>query len=224
MMRLAPASRTATIVGLIFALGWPLALAAFAPNQNLENLRQDVTVVICEWLSVAILAAIVVRWERVPFFSTVGLTRPKLRDVVIVAWLAFLAAVICIVLALNHLTVDGHGSIIGQVSAVPLPLRVLLVFTAGVCEEILFRGYALERLKAFMGNNIWLAALVGTVLFTLAHIPRYGLSAGLAGVFLVGAILSAIYVWRRNLAGCIALHWFIDGISLLIIPAFVTIK
>ncbi len=105
----------------------------------------------------------------------------------------------------------------------PLGLRIALVFTAGICEEMLFRGYAIERLKVLTGN-IWVAGLVGTVFFTLGHLPRYGFSGGLFGVALIGAILSSIYIWRRSLTACIALHWFVDGVSMLIVPAFVTLK
>jgi membrane protease YdiL (CAAX protease family) len=216
-------NRPATIAGLALALGWPLVLAAFVPHQNLAHVNQDVTVIVAECVSVLVLAAIVVFWERLPLFSTVGLTRPRPVDWIFVVGLVLVAVAAAAILAHNHVTVSSKGSILGQVVAVPLALRIALVLTAGVCEEILFRGYAIERLRALTGN-VWIAALVGTVLFTLAHVPRYGLTQGLAGVFVVGAILSAIYVWRRNLLACIVLHWFVDGFSLLLLPALVTIK
>ena len=98
-----------------------------------------------------------------------------------------------------------------------------LVITAGICDEILFRGYALERLQLFT-RNIWIAGLLGMILFTLGHVPRYGFRPDLIGVFAIRAILSIVYIWRRNIAGCIALHWLIDGFGLLIVPPFATIK
>lgn len=110
-----------------------------------------------------------------------------------------------------------------QVLSAPFGLRAALIITAGICEEILFRGYALERLALFT-KNIWIAGLVGTILFTLAHAPRYGFRPDLIGVFAIGAILSLVYIWRRNIAGCIALHWLIDGSGVLFVPAFGTIK
>ena len=33
---------------------------------------------------------------------------------------------------------------------------------------------------------------------------------------MISAILSIVYIWRRNIAGCIALHWLIDGFGLLL--------
>lgn len=212
-----------TVVGVIFALGWPLALAALVPHQDLANLAQDLTVLICEWISVLVLFAIVTRWERLPFFSSVGLARPSALDLALVGLIAGIGFAIAVVLSKQHVAMPAKNTLLGQVVAVPLGLRIALVFTAGICEELLFRGYAIARLTRFTGN-VWTAALVATLCFTLAHLPRYGLSGGLFAVAIIGAILSALFVWRRNVTACIALHWLIDGISLLIVPAFVTIR
>jgi uncharacterized protein len=209
------------VVGLAFAMGWPLVLAAISPNQNLRDLRQDGIVLAAEWISLLVLYAIVTGLERQPFFATVGWRAPRPRDWIIIAWLAILAAALCVILAKQHATMPVRGSILAQVYGVPIALRAAMVFTAGICEETLFRGYAIERLKLLAGN-IWLAGLIATVLFTLAHIPRYGLSMGLVGVGGIAVALALLYIWRRNIWPCVALHWFVDGISLLIIPAFVT--
>ena len=211
------------VVGVVFALGWPLVLALFFPKGDLGNIGQDTAVVIVEWVSVAILFVIASRWEHVAFFASVGLAAPKRRDWYIVAFFALLAIGATVFFAVTHPAMQAKSSILGQAIAVPFALRALMVFTAGVCEEICFRGFAIERLNALTGNT-WVAAVVGTVLFTLGHVPRYGWSAGLGGVFLIGAALSLLYIWRRNLAPCIALHWLVDGFSLLIVPAFVTLK
>ena len=213
-----------TIVGLILALGWPLVLAAVAPNQNLANQRQDLLIIFCEWASVGILFAIVAGWERLPFLSSVGFRPLKRRDWILIAALIVITVAMVGVLAARHPAVSGtNADLLRQAVGAPFGMRVALVFTAGICEEILFRGYALKRLQLFT-KNIWIAGLLGTALFTLAHAPRYGFRPDLLGVFAIGAILSIIYIWRRNVAGCIALHWLIDGFSLLLVPAFATIK
>jgi uncharacterized protein len=210
------------IVGVIFATCWPLLLAAFMPNQNLANLHQDTIVLAAEWTSVVVLYAIVVRLERRPFFETVGLSAARRADWMLVGFFALAAVVACVILAMRH-PAGKIDPLVAQAYATPLAMRVALVFTAGICEEILFRGYAIERLKILTGN-VWIAAAIAVVLFTLAHIPRYGLSSGLIGVAAIAVLLSLIYLWRRNIAGCIALHWLIDGFALLILPAFVTLK
>src|SRR6516162_9536810 len=209
-----------TIVGLIFALGWPLVLAALVPNQNLANRGQDLLVLFCEWGSVGILFAIVAGWERLPFLSSVGFRPLQRPDWIFIAVLVIITAAMAGVLASIHPALSGtNAAQLRQVASSPFGLRVALVITAGICEEILFRGYALERLQLFT-KNIWMAGLVGTVLFTLAHAPRYGFQPDLIGVFVIGAILSIVYIWRRNIAGCIALHWLIDGFGVLLVPVF----
>jgi membrane protease YdiL (CAAX protease family) len=213
-----------TIVGLTFALGWPLVLAALVPNQNLANQGQDLLILFCEWGSVGILFVIVAGWERVPFLSSVGFRPLKRPDWIFIAVLVVITAAMAVALAAIHPALSGtNAAQLHQVESAPFGLRVALVISAGICEEILFRGYALERLQLFT-RNIWMAGLVGTVLFTLAHAPRYGFQPDLIGVFVIGAILSIVYIWRRNIAGCIALHWLIDGFGVLLVPVFATIK
>lgn len=213
-----------TIAGLIFALGWPLVLAALVPNQNLANQGQDLLVLACEWGSVGILFAIVVVWERLPFLSSVGFRPLKRADWIFIAVLLIITGAVAITLAVIRPALSGtNAEQLRQVVSAPFGLRAALVLTAGICEEILFRGYTLERLQLFT-KNIWIAGLAGTILFTLAHAPRYGFKPDLIGVFVISAILSAVYIWRRNVVGCIVLHWLIDGFGLLLVPTFATIK
>ncbi|MBV9333844.1 MAG: CPBP family intramembrane metalloprotease [Candidatus Eremiobacteraeota bacterium] len=199
-------------------------LAALVPNQNLANRSQDLLVLICEWGSVGILFVIVSGWERLPFLASIGMKPLERRDWIAIAFLFIVAAVMAVVLAFMRPALSGtNAAQLRQVIGAPLGVRVALVVTAGICEEILFRGYAIQRLQLFT-KNIWVAALVGTILFTAAHLPRYGLRPALIGVFMISAVLSLIFIWRRNIAVCIALHWLIDGFGLLIVPAFATIK
>jgi uncharacterized protein len=215
--------RWATIIGVVFALGWPFVLAIFIPNGNLHDLRQDGIILAAEWIWVIVVYAIVTGLERRLFFSTVGWRTPKRSDLTIVVFFALVAAALCFIIAKHQVSPSVRGTILAQVYGVPLAMRAALVFTAGICEETIYRGYALERLKLLTGN-IWLGGFVATALFALAHLPRYGFTTGLLGVFFIGAVLSLIYIWRRNLWPCVALHWLVDGFALLIVPAFVTFK
>ena len=65
-----------------------------------------------------------------------------------------------------------------------------LCVTAGVCEELLFRGYLLWLLKAYLGTAA--AALLGVVLFGALHIyqgPKGAIKAALAGGVMTGIVL-----------------------------------
>ena len=81
-----------------------------------------------------------------------------------------------------------------------IPINVLLfgALSAGVIEELLYRGYALERLAELTGYRVWLGALLSLLSFALAH----GLFWGLGSVFftfIAGFFLTLLYVWKRDL-------------------------
>ena len=218
-----PVSRIATISGLAVALGWPLVVAAFVKSASFANMPQDLAIIGIEWALVAVLAGIVIGWERLPFLSSVGFVRPRALDWLIVGLLAVIAAVVCGLLAARHPEIPTQHTMLAQIVGLPFWLRLALVLTAGICEEVFFRGYAIERLNTLTGN-VWSGALLGAVLFILGHVPRTGFGPELAGVAVSGVILAMLYAWRRNLVPCIALHWLIDGYALLIVPAFAVLK
>jgi uncharacterized protein len=225
MKSIALRSPIPSIVGLVFALGWPFVLFLIIPSRaqpDITNARQDLQTVVAEWAAVLILALIIVFWERLPFAASIGLRKPSWFDALATV-LALVATVVtfAIVELAMHLPKGVISNIDpAKLQAMPFLLRLLLVLTAGFCEEVLFRGYAVERL-ALLTGRVWIGAFVAIVLFTLAHVARYGFSPSLIGVAVTGVFLTLLYAWRRNLWPCIAMHWTIDGIALLLAPAFV---
>jgi len=65
-----------------------------------------------------------------------------------------------------------------------------LCATAGICEELLFRGYLLWLLNAYVGTAA--AALLGVVIFGALHIyqgPKGAMKAAFAGGVMTGMVL-----------------------------------
>jgi membrane protease YdiL (CAAX protease family) len=110
-----------------------------------------------------------------------------------------------------------------------VPLRVglgiiLPLLSAGIPEEVFFRGLLQTRLEAWRGRI--LAILLSTSLFTAWHLPtRYFLATGVEGsagdfgsvllgtgvpVFIVGLIFSLLWDRHRKLVPLIAAHWGVD--------------
>jgi membrane protease YdiL (CAAX protease family) len=91
--------------------------------------------------------------------------------------------------------------------------RVELVVRAAVVEEILFRGYAIERLQEFTGSRV-VAAVVSLAAFTFAHLAYWGwtqlIFAGAAGL-----VLTVLYMWRRDLVSNMIAHFLTDAAGLL---------
>jgi len=100
----------------------------------------------------------------------------------------------------------------------PLWFRVLAVLTAGVVEEILFRGYAVTRLAQLTGSLLW-AAIISGLVFAALHLPVWGAGPSL-GFFIGGLATTAFFVWRRDLVAMIIAHVAIDTWALVVTPTF----
>ena len=78
-----------------------------------------------------------------------------------------------------------------------------LVLTTAVTEEILWRGYVVERLGAWIGPVV--AAAIGLTVFTLGHVTFFG-AGWLVSVLPGAAATYALLLWRRNLYACMLCH------------------
>jgi len=203
-------------------MGWPFALLALghAGVAHLADRTLDLNVLIREWSVSAVLVAIIVFGERLTPAS-VGLKMPGLADV----GYMFLAIVVTffgngVAFAIGSALSGGAGSppaaLAGLVS-IPIALRVAMALTAGICEEFMSRGYAIERLTALTGNR-FIGAAVPCILFTLGHIRLYGFGVGLLPVLASAIAMTILYVWRRNLVINMAAHALIDLYGLLVQP------
>jgi membrane protease YdiL (CAAX protease family) len=156
----------------------------------------------------------VLRIERRPLAS-IGLRRCGWRDLgaalaIAVATIGALAALFLLVFPWLGV---GESSNLQQLASAPPWWLALSVLRAGVSEEVLFRGYPIERLLEWSGSRA-LALLLPLGLFALAHVGPWGwLHLVVAGVG--GALLSALYLWRRNLWANIAAHCLIDAVAML---------
>ena len=93
---------------------------------------------------------------------------------------------------------------------------VLLSTTAGICEEILFRGFLLWYLSCLV--PVVAAWLAGALLFGMAH--AYQGSGGVLRTGLVGAGLVALYLLSGSLWLPMLLHAFVDVNSGLLAYAY----
>jgi CAAX protease family protein len=91
-------------------------------------------------------------------------------------------------------------------SARELRLFSALAVTAGVCEEILYRGVLLGALAPLTGT--WQAIILSSVIFGLGH--AYQGMAGVAKTALVGLTMALLTVFSGSLFVAILLHIVID--------------
>jgi uncharacterized protein len=95
-------------------------------------------------------------------------------------------------------------------SAVELLPYLALAVTAGLCEEFLYRGFAMAAL-ASAGLGAWLVVLVASLLFGLAH--SYQGKGGMVMTFVVGVVLGVSRFTYNSLVPAIFWHVAVDVVA-----------
>jgi membrane protease YdiL (CAAX protease family) len=172
-----------------------------------------------------------IHMRKVPLRQLLGEKRPGVR-----AWLADLGvalgywAVALIVLALlgnvlvkisgSHIDPQKIGDVtqkLTPVTGIEMLLFLVLSVSAGICEELVFRGY-LQQQFARMSHRIWAGVALSALVFGGAHGYE-----GIAGMLLItayGAMFGVLALLRRGLrTGMIAHAWHdsISGLALVLL-------
>jgi membrane protease YdiL (CAAX protease family) len=150
--------------------------------------------------------------ERRPW-SSIGLRRLRARDAAVAVLFAVLitAGLAAILLVVFPALGTGNAEAVDRLRALPAWWLALSVVRAGVSEEILFRGYPIERLQELTGRR-WLAAGLPLIPFVLAHVGPWGWSHVFVAAF-GGAMLTWLYLLRRNLLASILAHCIVDAVA-----------
>jgi membrane protease YdiL (CAAX protease family) len=80
--------------------------------------------------------------------------------------------------------------------------------TAGVCEELIFRGYLIAYLMAVLGTPFWVAALLSSVVFGFAH--AYQGPLGIPRTAAVGGLFALLYGLTGALWAPMVVHAVMD--------------
>jgi membrane protease YdiL (CAAX protease family) len=92
----------------------------------------------------------------------------------------------------------------------------LVCLTAGICEEILFRGFLIHYFRSLpFSLGLTTAVVLSCVVFGFEHLYQGAL--GVASTALVGFALAAVYLVTGNLLAPMILHALIDFRVLLIL-------
>jgi uncharacterized protein len=198
-------SGLATWIGLFIALFGLLLI-----RQAIRTVSHDpgtALVIVREALifsSAAALLVLVKCGEKLPF-KTIGLGTS-------VWWKSVLWGLVTMLLCggaaelLGMVTKDGNGTT-SPFDRLPLWVCVLIVFRAGIVEELFYRGYAIERLRA-MGAGRFTSAALPLLLFAVGHYA--GAWVDVLQPLVLGGILTGFYLWRRDLVANILAHTLVD--------------
>jgi len=93
---------------------------------------------------------------------------------------------------------------------------IALSVTAGICEEILFRGFLFFYFQQIWGQPLWLALVGSSAVFGLAHIYQGLKHGGITGV--LGLVMGGLYAATGSVLIPIVLHAIMDGRTLAFMP------
>ena len=224
---IAPVWHTACVLLLLCSL---VALGLFALGGDRINhaynraLIYALTMAI-EWLIVAFIA-LGARWKGASLRSLTGNNSPTLRSIA-----RDLGLAIAYLIAAN-IVLGGIGAILGHFihntpnaaiknflphTALEIALWLLLSLTAGICEELIFRGYLQRQFIIWTGNAAAGIALQG-FLFGVAHAYQ-----GLTQIIVIafyGCMFGLLAHWRKSLRPGMAAHFIQDAVGGLVLSRF----
>jgi len=167
-----------------------------------------------QWTVALAVLGVVVGVEDRPLAS-VGVRRPAWRDL---AYLVGTAAVVLAVFVVGPTVLATVGLPVadGVSSLESTPgIGVALVgaVTTGVVEEVLYRGYPLERLLEYTDSAV-VAGTLTVVVFTLAHLVTWPIG-NVVLVATVSVVLTVVYLRRRTLFPVVGAHAGIWALAVL---------
>jgi membrane protease YdiL (CAAX protease family) len=191
-----------------------------------ERLALYASTIAFQWLSVAVVAWRA--WARGYTAMELGLTTrdgAKLLVVSVVGALTLAGLHWLNLRRAGRISREARGRIqqIAERLLPQSPIEVLcflaLAITAGLCEEFLYRGFAMAALLRF-GSPAWLAILASSLLFGLAHL--YQGRSGLAGTTLIGVVLGIGRIAYDSLVPVIFWHCAVDVVAGVAGPRYLT--
>jgi membrane protease YdiL (CAAX protease family) len=168
------------------------------------------------WALTAGLIAYVLLFERRPLAS-LCLRSPTWKSLgigVAAAAVMFAGIAMIYVVVFPALGLSSNPGGLSAIKELPLWLRIMLVIRAASFEELFYRGFMIERLSEITGRR-WLAAIISLGAFSFAHLGYWGWAHLIVAGF-GGALLTGLYLWRRDLAANMIAHFFTDAIAFLI--------
>jgi membrane protease YdiL (CAAX protease family) len=213
---------TDLLFACVFAVVWPLwnhfvdwprhlrAVAAGDPTARTRIYRRTV---LEQWMLTVVAVGLTLIHAR--SFATLGLTVPTgWRLVVGVA-----VPIAYLLVAMAQLRSFARPEALAKVRDGVAPLKPLLphtaaewswfrplAVTAGICEELLFRGYLVWVLTPFLG--LWGAAGLSVVIFGVAH--GYQGVQFAARAFLAGVVMGALALVTGSVLPGMLLHALVD--------------
>jgi membrane protease YdiL (CAAX protease family) len=203
-------------------------LIAMPHVSSVERIALYASTIAFQWVAVAVVAWRA--WEHGYRAAELGLTihnTTRLISAAIVGGATIAALQWLNLRRMGRIPVRNRGimqaiaeRILPQSTVELLPFLALAV-TAGVCEEFLYRGFAMAVL-ARLGSPGWLAILISSILFGLAHL--YQGRGGFVSTMVIGGALGSGRIAYDSLVPVIFWHTAVDVVAGVAAPRYLIEK
>lgn len=209
----------AVIVGISTLGSFHFRAASFAAGSHIK--RYTFTIA-WEWL-LALLAWWGLRMRRTPLREILGVHRTGLKEwardfgIALLFWVmaVIVLGALATILGLLHLMQPQKAVIaIAPQSVAQAFVWLALCSTAGIVEEVVFRGYLLQQFASVRGK-LWIGVLASSLLFGAAH--GYEGIGGMIAITAYGAMFCILAIYRRSLRPGMIAHAWHDSITGIVI-------
>ncbi|MCA1630106.1 MAG: CPBP family intramembrane metalloprotease, partial [Acidobacteria bacterium] len=213
------------VVQIVFVVPYVLTRGTFDPASLEKILRGDKTVILLSVISIipAHLLTLALAWMIVtgfgkrPFWRSLGWGwSPRLGVWTCLGLTLLLHAAGRVFVAIFGDPETDLERLIMSSNAVRYTIAVLATFTAPLVEEIVFRGVLYSGLRKRVGT-VWGAAAV-IAIFAAIHVPQYLPNvAVISTILLLSSVLTFVRARTGKLLPCVAIHFFFNGITSILI-------
>jgi len=169
----------------------------------------QITLILTNVFGVCLFFLLVHFWEKKPL-SSVGLKRLSVRELSL--GLALIVPAFALANSIVHIGAqllpmganNAGGEAALSMDNLSLHVRLVTIAVAAFTEELMMRGFAIERLQHALGSQ-WLGVTVAYFAALAAHLPFWGIRNVLELAPLV-LVLTLIYLWRRDIQAGVIVH------------------
>ncbi|HSK90572.1 MAG TPA: CPBP family intramembrane glutamic endopeptidase [Euzebyales bacterium] len=197
------AGRQMVVVAVGLLIAWlPLYLAPAMRWFGVDSLHTGPrTQIAWNWVATLALVAYILRVERRSLRSIL-LRTPGVKDVEWAFYAFGIAMTYSWLVGMVRPQTGNEG--VETITAMPFLAVCALVVTTAITEEVLYRGYPIQRLSE-LTHRRWLGTMISVAVFVLPHLTFFGaewlLYQGFGTILLYG-----LYLWRSNLWVCMLFH------------------
>ena len=214
-----PSHRRTAITGLIIILGSEYILRDIFIGKGATGFQIAIAIAI-EWVVALFIFFYWIPQVEHRKLDSIGFRKFRWRYI----WISLAAYVVYVLISaglepvLKSAGLQSLRDLSPALKDYGFPLLFGLFLTGTFVEEILYRGYIVERVTELTGRR-WLAGMVSWLAFTLVHLRFFGIGPTLE-IAIIAIIFVILYIKAKSIWPAIMIHGINDIVGFLIGPFF----